>query len=72
MSQAQACGSCRFYKWRACRASAPVRSSDPRDLGRGLWPAVEEDDWCGRWHPSDAENQRVRLAIEAAQEQLGE
>ena len=78
MSQVQACKTCRFYApgqetWlpTGLRSSGECRVSSPAPTGQ-RWPGVMEEDWCGRWRPSDEENQRVRLAIEAAQEQLGE
>ena len=34
------------YAWNACRRYPPARSAR---TGRGLWPPVERDDYCGEW-----------------------
>lgn len=58
----QACSNCRwygkgntkgngavFFSRGVCKVSAPVMSNGNSGLGRGVFPSMEEDDWCGAW-----------------------
>ena len=63
LGQNAQCESCRFFDDHKnnlgasqgnaglCRFNPPV--SQPNPQGRGLWPVVESNDWCGHYSPTN-------------------
>ena len=50
----QRCGNCYYARpdrhgGPTCRVSSPL----PDENGRGYWPNVRPDDWCGEWAPQE-------------------
>lgn len=53
------CGNCTFRRGAECRKNPPVMSMKIaegmalREPRTAFWPIVNQDDWCGRYHPTN-------------------
>jgi len=56
MNNHQECGNCRFMRDTLCCRNPPtlfpeIWKDGDLPIDRGVWPAVDEHDWCGEWSP---------------------
>lgn len=76
----QGCGTCRFSREGPCDLECHRHAPQPRsewvpdgkaEIGQEvtIWPAVDDDDWCGEWQSKAAAEALQKLVEEGLRRQ---